>query len=411
MSSLDPVARGLAVGLRGILDRSRRRQPVATRAGALGGTGSPNLSSGATSATYRTRHFLLKDADVSDIVLRYDNWYLDNTAGGEVDGASPITIKAAIEYGSKLYPVRFNGSRTVTISPGGFVYSDPIGITFTRNTNINSRTYVSVPASGSWPLGKSYIGEAGDGTNIANGGADVVDQTGAIATNTAGGTPLMFYPTSVLGTASIPRAKATFILGDSIGAGAEFAGSATGDIGYLKIALANNVGVVEHCRSAYELRVWDGSFVGTPGGHPRGGTFMDGCTSAIFEIGVNDVFNGAWANLAQAQGYYSRAWREAQSRGLKVYQTTMTPQVTPESNPATLAGQIAKPNSDLRLAINDWIRTVPQYLDGCFDVAALVQAPENPRLWIPGYCGDGVHPKAATHAMIAASGVIDLSKL
>jgi len=392
---------------------TRRVQAVATRSGMIGGTGpgATSFTDGtATSATYRVMHQVRADASAQDLVVRYANYraeLLFNSTSGEVDGPNPITIKAAIEYRGKVYPLRFYGQRSITIAPGCHVDSDALGVDLIAGETFYERVYVSVAAGQKWPVGFDRNAIVDDQCNINNGGADVVD---ALGTFTSSGSIRMFGAIGLWGTTSVLGSSSALIVGDSITAGVGDTNGMNGCNGYVKRAIGNSIGWIEHTRSGYQLRFWDDQYAGVQGGHVRGITLSRGANSVIFALGTNDVHANAWnQGLAQAQEFYTRAWKQLRNRGLKVFQTTITPQSTTTDGWVTTANQTASPYNGIRSQINDWIRTTPDGLAGYFEIADVVETARNSGIWRAGDTTDGTHPILAAHLRMAAA--IDVSRL
>jgi hypothetical protein len=96
------------------------------------------------------------------------------------------------------------------------------------------------------------------------------------------------------------------------------------------------------------------------------------------------------------------------ARGLKVFQTTICPRTTSTDNWTTTTNQTPYAHEDIRVALNDWIRTCPAPLSGFFDAADLAETSRNSGIWKVGYPSDGTH--ITKTGAIAISACIDTSK-
>ncbi|QOV99508.1 SGNH/GDSL hydrolase family protein [Rhodococcus pyridinivorans] len=342
-----------------------------------------SLSDGSVQAeTIRYRHFATCDAH--SIRLVYGNITM-----GE-PGPNPITVKAAVQYSTGdqgIVPVYFNGSRTVTIQPGGIAVSDPVPLDLYAGVAFYTRQRVSVTEAGQkWPIGPRVDTSVGDGMEPT----DVVD-AGNPAT---GHNTFRFGPTAIVGVPVATGLEPTwFLLGDSIVQGVgDTGGEPVMDAGWPARGLANNYGYINAGRAGEEA----GQF--QPGrGRLLGRLQLAAyCTHALVNYGVNDIKGNKTA--AQIKGYLETIWAMLDRMGIAVYQSTITP-ITDNTGTTPLnAAQEA-----VRVEVNNWIRTTPGLLSGYFDAADASETARNSGAWKSGYSTDGTHPNSTGGGGIAAA--------
>jgi lysophospholipase L1-like esterase len=162
-------------------------------------------------------------------------------------------------------------------------------------------------------------------------------------------------------------------------------------------------------------------------------TLLNGCTAAICEYGINDLYD-LGNNDVVVRGNLLKVWIELSVRGMKVYQTTITPRSTSTDGWVTTANQTPQ-NATIvawRTTVNDWIRAgspidpttkaavavgtsgallagqAGHPLTGYFEIADLAETARNSSIWKAGYTTDGLHPTGTAAAALAAG--IDVSK-
>lgn len=388
----------------------QRRSPIVVvgKHGFLGGdqNGSVDFGSGTcTAATARTRQYFGAAGVVNGLRIAFTNW---RVGGPEQNGNNDMTLKASVEYAGSVYPLWFGGNRTITIAPGATVWCDWLGLTIAPSTSMFTRCFTKVASSGlSWPVGRVRNTTIGEGSNIAAGGdqPDLTDTTSWSTNNTGN----MYGPSVIIGYPEV-AGPAVFIAGDSIafGTGDSAGGDAQGGQGFLERALA------DHLPWCAGTRLGDlvGNFVSS--NHKRLAGITPYVTHAIVEYGRNDI--SAPAALATIQANLQTCWNVFAKRGIKVFQTTITPKTTSTDSWATTANQTTASSSQelVRTQLNDWIRTVPAPLTGYFEIADIVETSRNSGIWkatgsASGYTADGLHPTAAMHTLMAAG--VDLSQI
>jgi lysophospholipase L1-like esterase len=373
--------------------------PVATKAVPNYNTNTPLSDGTVTGGTAAITHTCL--VTCYGIVLAFANFYNNN--GSETDGPQAITVAAAVvPTTSKVFPVTFNGGQSqVTIQPGKWAFSDPIGITLNKGDTFQTRTYVNVAAAATkFPTG-SYTTQSslGEGENYTSGGGTNNTTPGSVGVTAVNGVGV-FAPAMILGYAkariSPPR---ILLVGDSIMAGVGDGGTFT-NWGYVLRALNNNY--------PYQLLAYPSETVDFMRDNQRafrrlGMVLTKMQPSAIIcELGVNSVKAGS----GTIQADLLTIWQQLANFGVPLYQTTITPVTTSTDSWATTANQTVTANESIRTALNDYIRTVPSPLTGIFEVADLAETSRNSGIWrVTGgaYTGDGTHPSAVGHAALAAA--------
>ena len=112
----------------------------------------------------------------------------------------------------------------------------------------------------------------------------------------------------------------------------------------------------------------------------------EGCTDAIVALGTNDLTNGR--TLVQMQADMALLAGELQGRGLRVHCCTVPPK-TNSTNTTPSASEA------VRVAYNDWLRTVPLDMATCFETADTLETARNSGYWKTGdYYTDGIHVTA-----------------
>lgn len=214
------------LGLRAELDSMTRRSQgtvvVGSRGNALTGGRVSLTDSGQTS---RTGHIV--PYNCTNLQLEYANIY--SGTNGETPNTDDINVKAAIEYPlGNIYPVFFDGARTINLGGGAIVKSDPLGITvnanvtgrctdaaasttsFTTNlTGSNSAAYggqILQFTSGANAGVQRYIGATGFNTTTGAVTVDVAFATAPAKGDTFKIVPVVYSRTygSVSGTKNIP---------------------------------------------------------------------------------------------------------------------------------------------------------------------------------------------------------------
>lgn len=347
-------------------------------------------------------------------------------------GNAAITVKASmltsLGAGGVLIPLTFATQATVSIPIDKFAVSDPIAIDLpTPGTAVFIVTYVSVGTLGQkWPMAKYGYATDSEGTHN-----DVDDTASTTGITTGLGNGYVYGPSAMLGqpagTYNRPRIAC---VGDSIMRGAQGQTPFSETYGLhvispLKDYIAHNVAAYGENASQWAPSA----------GHYKRAPFLDGCTTAICEYGINDCKTPSMT-LATLQANNLRIWTELANRGMRVIQTTITPYTTSTDSFATVANQTlgASPyDNNIRTGYNDWLRdgapidattkaavavgtssnvlragAVGHPLYTYFEVADTVESSRNSGKWkVDGtpnkYTLDGIHPTNNGYVLMAAA--------
>jgi lysophospholipase L1-like esterase len=308
-----------------------------------------------TNQTGTTRVEIFPQVNCQDLVLAYSNYYIPSS-GTVAANTNSINVKASIEInGGTPIPVYFNGARTVSIAGGATIFSDTVNCMISPTDVVFIRTYWDAGTGGYIPMNINL-----DQSNIHGSIASVKQSDGATYgsdltdngnVTSASGTK-GFGPRAIFG-ATLDMQKALLLVGDSIVDG-------TGDTSYL---IENTGFPAIYC---YNNKIGS-TKISIPGETANGYIsntntspltirmpFVKNHTDVLCDYGINDVSNGR--SLAQIQADLLRIWRYFATRGLRVYQTTITPKTTTTDLFMTLANQTVTANESVRLALNVWLR-------------------------------------------------------
>lgn len=322
--------------------------------------------------TFRMKHFCT--------VGCYNLQLLFGNSASAVPGTNNIFVKAAVEDSSgNIYPVYFNGQRTVTIPGGGLVKSDVLAIPVKKGDYIWSRTLVW-NTNGIYPEGQVHQlpGEWQSPSDLVDSGASG-DNLG-----------YSYMPLVIYGNAPA-TANAVAIVGDSIATG--YAISDTYDAAIVT-GLGNNVSDfgknVPHVTLAVNATTFaDFNALSNQVFRFR---LLTGCNYVLSELGINGI-----SNFSSLTNDAVNLWKTFKNLGFKVYQTTLTPYTTSSDSWATAANQTPTVNEGSRTNFNNIVRTNGfGLLDGFCEIETLASTNAgNGIVWRPGFTSDGLHPNSA----------------
>lgn len=340
-------------------------------------------------------------------------------------GAEPLLIdhaSVALRPGSEdgvaaasLQQVTFSKAATVTIAPGTTVISDPVNITFKRNTDLAVSLHVpqqQITTITSHPLSheKNYVG-SGDQVNSAS----MKD-------------PQRYQPWDYLAAIDVMAPKDAFAIvavGDSITDGAgegDTPGTNNRWPNYLSERLEkagkNNIAVVNEGIGSNRV-LTDGNQNPHSGATPsvvhrwkydaleRAGVKYIILMEGVNDIGASDMPRGPKITADQLIGAYKDLIDQAHKAGVKVIMGTMTP--------FKGAGYWKPEGEGIHDAANAWIRGgTANGFDGFIDFAAVTEepnprpSPESPDTWQSKFNNtDHLHPNVA--GKVAMANAIDLS--
>lgn len=374
----------------GVLSTAIR--PVGTRA--QWGLGAGTLSNGTTDLSETSRITYYANENASNIQVLYSN----RVSGVTPSSTNSITIKASVEYGGSLYPLYFSGSRTKTLATLETAFTDKLaGLSIPKGATFYVRTYVSVNAGEKWPRNFRYMAST-EGVASNQDYADVLTACPSIAQ--------MFGPLGVFGKKT-GLGRGIAILGDSISMGfavtaegigpfvASFDGTALGTT-YGKNVPYIHMGKTGERANQYEVLATKGIR----------DTLINYCTHSAYQYGINDVRNNV--SLASMQTTALNNWQYLVDKKIKVWACTLTPNTTSTDSWATTTNQTLAnaAQNTVRVAYNDWLRTIPSpLLSGIIETADTCESSRNSGLWKPSHTSDGLHPNSTGFAAYKA--VID----
>ncbi len=325
----------------------------------------------------------------------YAGFEMPNTEG-EVPIPNAMTLTVAIELpDSHIQNLTFGGAATGVVTPGGILKSDPLAVDIAPGTWCWLRTLVQVTSGGQIPFTHNLVGDATTGIHEGDAyGASSVSQT--VSDNFG----YAYDAISILGIPQTAGKKSLALIGDSIAVyGIEpnqlegkYFGTAAGVQGWPNRFTFQRYPLMNLGRSGYTIQHYSDD-----NGLMRK-TLIANCEAVIFEMGINDLSNGR--SLAQIQSDMQNAWMDAKALGLTVLQTTMLPNndvgTTSVLNFVSGLGSPQGVNSfeSTRKALNAWIRSRPQFLDGILDLESVID-PNQTGFWPitaplhQGVCGTG----------------------
>ena len=324
--------------------------------------------SGAIAAAYTHRIPIFFSIACTDVQFVFRNDYAaPATEATDTLNASTIPINVGFEYpAGTIYRATFEGALTASIIGGGQATTDPLALEITAGSWGYIRTYVNAT---------NYYGNRRTYANGC-GGFTTTDLTAPGSTTIAdthfGQT--VYGPAAVLGTPLSSPTPSVLIVGDSIAAGQNDGGAGSGQplIGYnqdyiglggggyiVRALVAANIGCVNIAVPSDEAA---GFLLGS--NHFLRMTHAGACTSAICQYGVNDIANGA--SLATIQANLITIWNQLNNRGLRTFQTTITPETTSTDFFVTTANQtiVSSAGNTVRINLNTWLRQGAPMLNG-----------------------------------------------
>jgi len=388
------VSDGITAG--GIDPYSKYTQTLAMRHIAAR-TGIPNTISGSnTQAGFRTWNY--NYVSCTSLRIWFANYYINSTVlGVETPAGGPLTVRISIEYPKGTYTPVY--STVIPDGDNGYVdvpVSIPAFAWYRINGDQNYLVTGRVLSSG-WS--NSMDRSNGDEYQVGPSGYNHIVDGSVLGSGSVAGV----YPTAICAMSSLPVIAA---VGDSIVAGVNDAtADASGGRGILGRGLTDlgphmNMGVPGD-RAQY---------FATLGTKRVALMLAAGVTTAILELGVNDIMN---ASRTSANLLADRATIRALLPGVTWFDTTITPATTSSDNWQTATNQTttgAGANTQ-RTTFNDALRAGSVLTSRIIDIAASVETSAannvgpvlNGGVWIPGLIGftDGTHPHSRCNEMLA----------
>ncbi len=390
-----------------------RLQIVATR-GNLQGEGTP-FGGGASNYTRvesRLSHTMAR-VPVAGVRLVFCNFEITG-ASGEAASANAITVKASVELLSPnvmALPVFFGGSRTVTIQPGGYVISDPVGIEFTAGQAFFTRTSVTMNSGETCPAGL-YMSLNGESCVASTSASSQVDATGIQSVPSGGAAQTFAYgPAAILGVPQSPT-PAVLIIGDSITNGA---GESSGYIGVprgfvARGLVAASAGPIPYASLARGGTRWSGWKISSA---PRSLFLAEYATHAIVALGTNDLYN-VGDNLATTKADALEVIARLKARNnLPITLSKVMPRMSGSTDSYATPGGMTpisgfESGGAERDTYNAWLdaQKAQGVISDVVDPNPYVEDQVNLGKWITNGAAnypttDGIHPTTALHALAA----------
>lgn len=281
----------------------------------------------------------------ADLRFCFSNWItLANGATSEGTPNEAGTIKASVEIpqgsGTAFFPIWFRGLRSVKLTDGSEIWSDPVGIEIQAGTTFYVRVLYDPGTSSVYPEANIYSTSAD--TWVAG---DSVDATGALA-NILGAAGGLYRPTAITCTPAA-RVPQVVIVGDERAMGNNDPPEYTG---YINTALGGNfvslnLGADQDRASGFAID------------HPCRGRFLAGCDYGFETYGGKDLDDSD--TLAQIQASRIAIWQAFKQRGIAMYSDTVPPYTTSTDGWTTTTNQTkawSTANEATRVALNQWMR-------------------------------------------------------
>lgn len=320
-------------------------------------------------------------------------------------GTSPLVIGAAtVAFAgadsaidpASLRPLTFGGARSIAIPAGAPALSDAVDLAVNDLAELAVSLYLpEETAPATMHMGRTaYVSSPGDFTQAT-------DLQGAELT-----TNHVFLTGVYVRTTENVAVVAA--LGDSITDGA---GSTPHSYNSWPDHLAarvagENVAVVNHGISGNQL-LRDGAGISALARFDRDVLSTPGLTHIVLLEGINDIGTGGF-NFPGTSGPvpaertaadlivgYRQLIARAHANNLKIYGATLTP------FEGTFAGYYTPAKDEVRIAVNDWIRSSGEF-DAVIDFEAAIRDETNPRVMRAEYdSGDKLHPGDAGYERMA----------
>lgn len=365
---------------------------------------------------------------VTDLQVGWGNWWmsLEQPASVyELDGTATITIRASIysAYLGGWLALKFNGSLDGTLSVGGNLLSDPLGIELPAETDFWTMTRATIPDSDGYssvPHGRICNLNFGEGAlQASTTSADYTTSpgTGNTVSNMPGSPSYAvpqnndygFGPSLIVGRTSVVEASVV-LLGDSIGDGYNDTGDSDGLQGHLARALGDDLPWTKFTRPGHSYL-----FLKPAQNHFRMFGAISGLvTHAFIQLGTNDLYANAQTYL-QTRASAEVVFAALAARGVRVVACTVPPVTTSTDSWATTGNQTISNSpsgaNTARISFNEWLRSLPDNVVGVVDVADACETARNSGIWKAGYTDDGVHMNATSAAAAAAAVDLDVFDL
>ena len=341
---------------------------------------------------------------------------LDNTFGADplIIGAAyvgSVMRGAALAPGSNR-PLRFGGSPSVTVAPGGTVESDPVPMHVIARQDLAVSLYIPEadvrPSQHAQANVTSYLSDTGSGNVAADTSAEAFIATITstfwlksidVRSQSATGTVVGFGDSITDGTCSTVDAHDRWedLLAVRLALDAAGRGNADAHKAIVNEGIGGNTVTREHLQpppnSAPGIERFE-----------RDVLSHQGVTDVILFMGTNDIRREVPAGdvIVGMQDIVMRA----KARGLNVIGVTIIPRHNRAPVEDNTGWNAAKTRA--RNEVNQWIRATAPF-DAVIDFDKVVQDPGNADLIYPPFdCGDGIHPSPRGYYEMGRSVPLDL---
>lgn len=259
----------------------------------------------------------------------------------------PFTATCAVEYPVGTFtPFTFSGSGSVTVKPSeNLFFSDNLSIAIPAGATFYIKTFASWTAGNFWLTQDVAFTLASEWCNRGTG---LSDNTQTATTFSPTGSPAAGLSPWVLTLSGLP--KVLGVIGDSIAFAAPDSPSPIDGSRFINRAMRQQIPVVNLARTGDGFGLYLQQYNG------RRQLLLGRVTHLISEYGTNDTFGSI--TLATLQAQAQAAWAQYLSRGIKVWQCTLTPRTTSTDNWATTGNQtiVSSAAETLMQGFNSWIR-------------------------------------------------------
>lgn len=313
----------------------------------------------------------------------YANWYMSGQ--NETNGPNDVHVRAGIETGGTVTPLRFSGQLERTLAPGEVVATDweRVDIPY-AGYPFASRTFRRVTSAGQ-QVPRGIVGYSGEWT--ADGD---LAHAGSAGSQTGIG-QWIYAPIAAEGLG--PEGTPSFaILGDSISTGA--VDSPDHDWGYIMRALMGRAGAIN-------LAVGGASSTDLPVGGKRWSLAMQLANHVYYAFGQNDMANvKTYAAVRDPMQSRISAAFEAGKRVIVSPPPPRSGQTTAGSD-WSVANQ-TQPNTNFAAGgtweqLVEYMYTLPTGAYALLDTLSVWQSAPGSHKWHPLRVKDGVHPNALGH--------------
>lgn len=350
--------------------------------------------------TSRATHYAHPMGTISNLKLIYLNWYY-NGSGIETNVGNGANVTASIEYPSGTFTqVTFSGSVTGSITNGGILTSDSIGVSIPAATKFWVRTCFTPSGGTNIPIATIPNNANILATEDGNNNTGDLTMSGTFSTST---TPNTIRPAAIIGDVAAEDAKGFVLAGDSIcwGAGDVTNVDSKGGSGYLARSVISKGAYTKICRGNQGV---NDALSNTTKLQAFIAALGNSVTDVINQYGVNDLrVRGDLAELQADTITYLGLYT-----GRK-YQATITPRTSSTDSYVTTENQTQREApwdlNDLN-DFNDWVRAGSSGADFVIEAADSVMSARNSGLWRannPGLTTDGTHPTTACAASMAST--------